>query len=119
MNWAVLTLFKSVSFTFLERFDYFVIAEWMMVTVPAMILMMWAITYGTKRLFAISQKTTLYVVAILLLVISSSINQGYKIEKITDVVSQIGFWIVFVYPIVLLPIVLVKKKWQSHKGSEK
>src|SRR5690625_4226492 len=74
MNWAVLTLFKSVSFSFLERFDYFIIAEWMMVTVPAMILMMWAVTYGTKRLFAIPQKTTLYVVAILLLIISSSIN---------------------------------------------
>lgn len=119
MHWPVLTLFKSVSFTFLERFDYFIIAEWMMVTVPAMILMMWAITYGTKRLYAFSQKTTLYIVALLLLVVSSVIKQDYKIEKITDVVSQVGFWIVFVYPILLLPIVLVKKKWQSRKGSAK
>lgn len=119
MEWPVISLFKSVSFSFMERFDYIVIAEWMMVTIPTMILLMWAITHGTKRLYAIPQKTTLYVVAFLMLAIASVINKDYKIEKIADVISQVGFWIVFVYPLVLLPIVLIKKKRQRHKGSEK
>ena len=118
MNWPVLSLFKSASFSFMERFDFIVIAEWMMVTIPTMILLMWAITHGTKRLYAIPQKTTLYVVAFLMLAIASVINKDYKIEKIADVISQVGFWIVFVYPLVLLPIVLIKKKRQRHKGSE-
>lgn len=119
MDYPVLSLFKSVSFSFMERFDYFVVMEWMMVVIPTMVLLMWATTYGTKRLYAIPQKTTLYVVSIFLLIVLSFINQDYKIEKIADVISQIGFWIIFVYPIVLLPIVLVKKKWQRHKGVSK
>lgn len=119
MNWPVLSLFKSVSFSFMERFDYYVVVEWMMIVIPTMVLLMWAITYGTKRLYAIPQKTTLYVVAILLLLISSFINQAYKIEKITDFIAEVGFWIIFVYPIVLLPIVLVKKNRQRSKGSAK
>lgn len=116
MDWPVLSLFKSVAFSFMERFDYFVIVEWMMVVVPTMILLMWAITYGTKRLYAIPQKTTLYVVAILLLLICTFMKANYQIQKVTDFVAKIGFWIVFVYPIVLLPIVLFKKKGQKSKG---
>ena len=119
MDWPVLSLFKSVSFSFMERFDYLIIVEWMMITIPTMILLMWAITYGTKRLYAIPQKTTLYVFAFLLLAIASVINKDYKIAKISDVISQVGFWIVFVYPLVLLPVVLIKKKWQRRNGGAK
>jgi len=119
MDWPVLSLFKSVSFSFMERFDYIVVAEWMMVTIPTMILLMWAVTHGTKRLYAIPQRTTLYVIALLLLGVACVTNKDYQIEKISDVVSQVGFWIVFVYPLVLLPIVLIKKKRQSYKGRAK
>lgn len=117
MDWPVLSLFKSVSFSFIERFDYIIIAEWMMVTVTTLILLMWAIIYGTKRLYAIPQKKTLYVTSLVFLVIATVIKKDYQIEKITDVISQVGFWIVFVYPLVLLPIVLIKKKRQRYKGS--
>lgn len=118
MDWPVLTLFKSTSFSFLERFDYLIVMEWMMVSVTTMILLMWAITYGMKRLYTIKQRTTLYAVTIILLIITVIINYDYKIDKLTDAVSQIGFWIVFIYPIVLLPLVLIKNKWRKRKGSE-
>ena len=118
MRWPVLILFKSVSFSFMERFDYFVIAEWMMITITTMVLLMWSITYGSKRLYAISQKKTLYVVAILLFAIVTIPYTNYQIKKFSDVLTQVGFWIVFVYPLVLLPIVLIKKK-QRRKGSAK
>ena len=119
MKWPVLSLFKSVSFSFLERFDYFVLAEWMMVTIPPMTLLMWGITYGTKRLYAIPQKKTLYVAAALALVLCSVINVDVQIDKLSDIVNNVGFWIVFVYPFLLLPIVLLKKKVQRSKGSAK
>lgn len=119
MDWPVLSLFKSVSFSFMERFDYFVVMEWMMIVVPTMVLLMWAITYGTKRLYAVPQKTTLYVVAIVLIVISGFIKSEYTIESVADFVSKVGFWIVFVFPFALLPIVLIKKKLQRSKGSAK
>src|SRR5690625_2772190 len=50
-DWAVLFLFKSVSFTFIERFDYIVVVEWLMIVIPTITLYMWAITYGIKRLY--------------------------------------------------------------------
>lgn len=116
MDWPVLRLFKSVSFSFLERFDYIVVTEWMMVTLPTMILLMWAMTHGTKRLYRVAQKKTLYTATVLLIVISSSIKYSYHIQHINKFISLIGFWIVFVYPFVLLPFVLIKKKRRQHKG---
>lgn len=115
MDWPVLTLFKSISFTFLERFDYLVVIEWMMVSLTTMILVMWVITYGMKRLYMVRQKTTLYSVAIGLFIISHFINYEYKVQDFVNIVSKIGFWIVFVYPLILLPIVWIKKKWQKYK----
>ena len=115
LDWPVISLFKSVSFTFMERFDYFVVAEWMMVTVPTAILIMWAITYGTKRLFQVEEKITLTVVTLILLPLFSLINTVVEIQKVTDIIGKIGFWIVFVYPFILFPIVLLKTKRQEEK----
>lgn len=115
MEWPVLSLFKSVSLSFLERFDYLVVAEWMMVALPTMVFLMWATTYGVKRLYSISQRKTLYTVAILLLIMVTFLQKDYTIQKVTDIVSEVGFWIVFVYPIVLLPIVLMKKRLRKNK----
>lgn len=119
IKWPVLSLFKSVSYSFLERFDYLVLAEWMMVTIPTMTLLMWAITFGTKRLYAIPQKKTLYVTAALILVLCIVINSDVQMNKLNDYINQAGFWIVFVYPFLLLPIVLLKKKVQRSRGSVK
>lgn len=117
MDWPVLRLFKSVSLPFLERFDYIVIVQWMMVVIPSIVLLMWAITHGTKRLYKIPQKVTLYIMAILLIISNSLLKYSYQIAKVTQLISKIGFWIVFVYPFFLLPLVLIKKKWQKYKGS--
>src|SRR5699024_12222424 len=91
--------------------------EWLMDTVRTMIFLEWEVTHGLKRLYAIPQKKTLYVLAILLLILSHFFKTDYNIQKLTDIVSQVGFWIIFVYPIVLLPLVLIKKQWQKRKGS--
>ncbi len=115
MDWPVLSLFKSVSFSFLERFDYLIIAEWMMVTIPTAVLLMWALTHGAKRLYRIPKKTTLYVVSLGILIICTLITTNVQIQKIGSFVSKAGFWIIFVYPIVLLPIVLLKTRRKPSK----
>lgn len=117
-NWAVLKLFRGISLPLIERLDYIVMVEWMMVTIPTLIILMWSITHGTKRLFSIRQKNTLYIVALLILAISSFIKYEITVEKIGLITDRVGFWLVFVYPLVLLPIVLVKKKWEKIKGGD-
>lgn len=116
IDWPVLSLFKSVSFSFMERFDYLVVVEWMMVIIPSMILFTWMITHGMKRLYSVPQRKTLYAVCILLLIFTFFIKSSYQITEIGSTVSEIGFWIIFVYPIVLLPLVLIKKRGQKRKG---
>src|SRR5699024_10506011 len=73
ITWSLLSLFKNVSYSFIERLDYIVF------------------------------------VACIIHVI--------YIQKLTDIVSQLGFWLIFIYPLVLLPIVLMKK--MAKKGSVK
>ena len=119
INWSVLRLFKGISLPMIERLDYVVVVEWMMVTLPTIILIMWMITRGMKRMYKIKQKTTLYIVAIILLIICGFIEDEHTVEIITEISSVVGFWIVFVYPLILLPFVIVKMKWRKHKGSAK
>ena len=116
IEWATLTFFKNVSYTFIERIDYIVIAEWMMVIIPNIALYLWAITIGMKRIYKVRQRTTLYITACILLVLASVIKYDIYINKLTDIVARIGFWILFIYPLVLLPLVLIKKKWLKRKG---
>ncbi|WP_245831826.1 GerAB/ArcD/ProY family transporter [Oceanobacillus senegalensis] len=118
-EWAVLGLFKTQNLTFIERFDYIVVAEWMMVVIPNMILLMWAMTYGMKRLYNVQQKTTLYIGSGILLFGSIFADEHFRVQKIIDLSAQFGLWIVYVYPFLLLPIVLFKKRWHRKKGSNK
>ncbi|RLL44967.1 spore gernimation protein [Oceanobacillus piezotolerans] len=117
-EWVLLGLFKIQSFAFIERFDYIVVAEWMMVVIPSLILLMWGITYGTKRLYQVPQRATLYTIAILCFIGSLFTNEHFQIQKVINWSSEYGFWLVYVYPLLLLPIVLIKKKWQKRKDGD-
>ncbi|WP_255584935.1 GerAB/ArcD/ProY family transporter [Virgibacillus saliphilus] len=115
-EWALLNLFKMQSIPFLERFDYIVVTEWMMVVLPNMLLLTWGVTYGLKRLYRIPQKITLYVTAALLVITCIFLDQHFLIQAFTDRTSEAAFWLVYVYPLLLLPIVFAKKKWRGRKG---
>ncbi|MCC2248374.1 spore germination protein [Virgibacillus sp. AGTR] len=115
-EWSVLGLFKIQSFSFVERFDYIVVTAWMMVTLPNMILCCWAITYGLKRLYYFPQKYSLYVLAAILAVASIFTKEHYLIQFIINFTAQLGFWLVYVYPFLLLILVIVKKRINKRNG---
>lgn len=113
--WPALHLFKIQTSPLLERLDYIVVAEWMMVTLPNMMLLMWGITYTAKRLYKIPTKATLYITAGLLLASVSLFNSHFEIQRLTDTVKSGGIFITYIYPFILLPLVLIKKKWRKKK----
>ncbi|MFC3038804.1 GerAB/ArcD/ProY family transporter [Virgibacillus xinjiangensis] len=117
-EWVGLSLFKIQEFPFIERLDYVVVAEWLMVILPNMLLFMWAVTYGMSRLYKVPQKTTLYITAALLLVGSVLINDHFAVQKVINMTDTIGFWLVYIYPLILLPMVFIKKKWKKSKGGK-
>ncbi|ASK60918.1 spore gernimation protein [Virgibacillus phasianinus] len=116
LDWATLGLFKIVSFSFIERFDYIVVTSWLMVVLPNMILLMWGITYSVKRLYKISQKMTLYITSGIMLAACFFFQDTHSIIALTSNFAKVAFWLVFVYPFGLLPLVLIKKKWRKNKG---
>lgn len=119
LGWIVLQLFKSISYQLIERFDYLVVVAWMLLVIPTIILAVWAITHGTKRLFGTRQKTTLYIVTGMLLILTVVFKHQHSPEILTNYVSHASFWIVFVYPIALFLIIFIKKRWQLSKGVKK
>lgn len=116
LEWSVLTLFKSVMYTFVERVDLLVIVEWMMIVLPNNILFMWGVTYGLKRLYKIPQKISVFIVAGIALIIISMLKYEMQVLKLTDYIADVGFWLIFIYPFILLPLVILKKKWRQRKG---
>ncbi|OZU87874.1 spore gernimation protein [Virgibacillus indicus] len=118
-EWPVLNLFKIQTFSFIERLDFVVVAGWMMVIVPNIVILMWGITYGMKRLYQIPQKKTLYIVSILLVIASAFMDNHFQIYSFTDIVARSGFWVGYIYPLLLLPLVLLKKRWRRKKGRGK
>lgn len=120
LEWSVLMLYKSVHLPFINRMDYIVIAEWMMVVLPNMVLLMWVLTFGMKRIYNIQKKVTLYAMATFLFVASGFIKYHSYIINLTDTYSEISFWLVYVYPFILLPLVWLKKRRKkAGKGLKK
>ncbi|WP_062108794.1 GerAB/ArcD/ProY family transporter [Bacillus niameyensis] len=117
IDFSVLAIFKSVSYTFIERLDFIVVAQWVFVIIPNLVLLMWAITYGMKRLYRVPQRIMVYIVSLIMLILASFIKYDIIISKLVDTISLIGFWLIFVYPLILLPLVWIKKKWRKLKGS--
>ncbi|MGM8366821.1 GerAB/ArcD/ProY family transporter [Virgibacillus sp. W0181] len=119
VEWTVLTLFKSVAYTFLERIDYIVVVEWMMLVIPTNVILMWGMTYGMKRLYNIPQRITLYIAAISILILASFIKSSHLIDRLQEIVSIVGIGLIYIYPLILLPFVVLKKKGQKKKGRGK
>ena len=117
INWAVLILVKSASFTFLERIDYIVVVMWLMVIIPNLVFLMWAIAHGLKRMYKITQKKTHFILTIIILIIVNFFHYDYQITALTDWIAKVSFWVVYIYPFILLPLVMIKKKWKTKKGS--
>ncbi|GEN55219.1 germination protein XA [Halobacillus faecis] len=115
--WATLSLFKIISFSVLERFDFIAVALWMMVIIPNIVLFGWMIVHSLKRLFNAPKKPTLYGLAFLLFLTSITAEKRVSLNELTDWTGQIGFWIVFVYPLFIYVMVLLKKIMKKRNAS--
>ncbi|QHE51205.1 GerAB/ArcD/ProY family transporter [Pontibacillus sp. HMF3514] len=111
--WATLSFFKIIRFPFMERFDLIAVAFWMMVILPNIIIFTWLLSFCVKRLYNIRQRTSVYIVSGTLFLVSIFFQYRLNINTLTDWTGKVGFYIAFVYPFVLLPIVLIKKRIQK------
>ncbi|RDY70252.1 spore gernimation protein [Halobacillus trueperi] len=115
--WATLSLFKIISFSVLERFDFIAVALWMMVIIPNIVLFGWMIVHSLKRLFNAPKKPTLYGLAFLLFFTSITAEKRVALNELTNWTGEIGFWIVFVYPFLIYMMILLKKLMKKRNAS--
>lgn len=117
--WPTLSMFKIIRFPFLERFDLIAVAVWMMIIMPNLVVFTWLLSFCVKRLYRVPQKYSVYIVTALLFFTSVLFQNRLNINTLTDLSGKVGFYVVFIYPFILLPIVLVKKKIQKKRGDNR
>lgn len=113
--WATLTLFSFISFPFIERFEYVAICFWMLVILPNLCLYIWAAYRGAQRVFKISGTKFVWIFAILIFIGTLFVQSRTQINSINTQYGNIAFYIIFVYPIFLLFVTMLKKKYTSKK----
>lgn len=113
--WALLNLYKIQTSPIIERLDYIVVAEWMMVVLPKAILLMWCIIYTTKRIFNVPKKVSIYIFSIIILAFIPFFTDHFVIQKLIDFTKYIAYGLVYFYPLLLLPFVFVKKRIQKRR----
>lgn len=114
--WATLQLFSIVQFPFLERFEFLAVCFWMLIILPNLCLYVWAAHRGLKGMINISAKKFIWVFSIIVLVITIFIKSRIQINAINTVFAQVAFYVVFIYPLFLYVLALVKKKLTSQRG---
>ena len=113
--WATLSLFSIVKFPFIERFEYIAVCFWMLIILPNLCLFLWAAFRGTRRVVKVSANKFVWVFSFIILLVSLTFKTRTQINTFNDYFGQVAFYIVFVYPIILYVLAVVKKKFKSRK----
>lgn len=114
--WATLSLFSVVKFPFIERFEFIAVCFWMLIILPNLCLYLWAAYRGTIRLVNLSATKFVWIFSIVMVIASLIFTSRSQISAVNNYFSQIAFYIVFIYPILLYVIVVSKRKFKSRKG---
>jgi len=113
--WATLTLFSFISFPFMERFEFVAVCFWMLIILPNLCLYLWAAYRGTIRLVKISGTKFVWIFSFLIFLSTLFIQSRTQIDMINTQYGKVAFFVVFVYPIFLYMITILKKKFTSQK----
>ena len=116
--WATLTLFSFISFPFMERFEFVAVCFWMLIILPNLCLYLWAAYRGTIRLVKISETKFVWIFSLFIFLGTLIVQTRAQINMINNELGKVAFYIVFVYPIFLYVITILKKKFTSKKGQK-
>lgn len=115
--WATLTTWKIAEMPFVERFEYIGIATWALVILPNICITVWAGGRGIRRLTNVSQRniTIPILLLILILIANSLLRERENIDFLNRSISNIGFYMTFVYiPLLyLIQLIVLKVRERS------
>ncbi|MDQ0219697.1 spore gernimation protein GerB [Peribacillus cavernae] len=114
--WATLTMWKIVDLPFVERFEYVGVSIWLFEIIPNVCLGVWAASRGVKRLFAVNQRKSLLFLLFIIILSCMLFQTRQGIDQLNTIVSQVGFWTVFIYiPALFVYYMIVDKVRKRSK----
>ncbi|MBW5470288.1 GerAB/ArcD/ProY family transporter [Brevibacillus formosus] len=108
--WATLMMMKIVEFPFLERFEFVSISLWMLIMLDNLLLNLWVAMRGVHHIGGFKERKALIGIVIVMFFASNFLETRQSINWITDVFGAVGFYIIFVYPLVLYIVILLFRK---------
>lgn len=115
--WATLTLWKIVEMPFVERFEYIGIANWNLIILPNVCIMLWCASRGLKQVFSFKQKKTILFILVISFIVLNTFNNREQINMLNDLLGQFGFYLTYVYiPLIFILSIVIRKIKEKHKG---
>ena len=113
--WATLSLFGVIKLPFIERFEFIAVCFWLLIILPNLCLYLWAAYRGTTRIVKVKGTKFAWMFIITIFIGSIFITSRTQIDIFNNYFSQVAFYIVFAYPILLYIAAILKKKLSSEK----
>ncbi len=113
--WATLTLFSFISFPFVERFEFIAVCFWMLIIIPNMCLYLWAAYRGVIRFVNIRGTTFVWLFSFFAFIATIIVQTRIQINTLNTVFGHAAFYVIFVYPILLWILAILKKNFTSKK----
>ncbi|GEC92576.1 GerAB/ArcD/ProY family transporter [Brevibacillus brevis] len=108
--WATLMMMKIVEFPFLERFEFVSISLWMLIMLDNLLLNLWVAMRGVHHIGGFKERKALIGIVIVMFFASNFLETRQSINWITDIFGAVGFYIIFVYPLILYIVILLFRK---------
>lgn len=105
--WPVFNLLKIVKFSFLERIEFIVVSVWMLLAITGILLNMWAMTRGLKRMWNLNPKIMVWIISAIVIVISGLLENREQIERSRLWLDKASVIYSYVYPLLLFIIVTI------------
>ncbi|MBM7094358.1 GerAB/ArcD/ProY family transporter [Bacillus sp. H-16] len=116
--YPTLSSWKVLELPFIERFEYIGIAIWLLVITPNVMISLWTVSRGMKKLLHTKQKYTLFFAAGALFLFSISFQTRESIDRLNSYVSEAGFYIIFCYIPVLFIVTSMIRRFRKNDRSK-
>ncbi|MEI4768146.1 GerAB/ArcD/ProY family transporter [Psychrobacillus sp. FJAT-51614] len=116
--WATLSLFSIIRLPFIERIEFITICFWLIIILPNLCFYLWAAYRGSIRLFNVSSKKFVWIFSTIIFIFSLFVQTRIQINTYTTYLSKVAFILVFIYPVVLYILALMKKKFSGKYGEK-
>lgn len=113
--WATLSLFSIVRLPFFERIEIFTVCFWIIIILPNLCVYAWSAYRGFNRIIKVTEKKFILIFALLIFIGSLIIESQTLVETVTKFLGHISFYLVFIFPIFIYFIAVIKNKFSKRQ----